>query len=78
MLIADGFDAAIIGTTTKDLAVYSISKIIEILIERDGMDEEEAVDYFYYNIDGAYMGEETPIFVFLEDPEIITLRLEKS
>lgn len=78
MLIADGFDSAIIGTTTKDLAVYSISKIIEILIERDGMDEEEAVDYFYYNIDGAYMGEETPIFVLLEDPEIITLRLEKS
>ena len=71
MLIADGFDEAIIGTTTKGLAVYSVSAIVEILMRRDGMDDEEAMEYFYFNIDGAYMGEETPLFVHLEDPEII-------
>lgn len=35
----------------------------------DGFDE--ATEYFYFNIDGAYMGEETPLFVHLEGPEII-------
>ena len=29
---------------------------------RDGMSEEDAIDFFYYNIVGAYMGEHTPCF----------------
>ena len=67
MLLADGFDAAIIGQSTKDLLVYNVSTIVEILMERDGMTEEEALEYFEYNIDGSYMGEETPIFMFLDE-----------
>jgi hypothetical protein len=67
MLTADGFDDAIIGQTTKDLVVYNVSTIIEILMERDEMTEEEALEFFDYNIDGSYMGEQTPIFVFLDE-----------
>jgi hypothetical protein len=67
MLTADGFDDAIIGQTTKDLVVYNVSTIIEILMERDEMTEEEALEFFDYNIDGSYMGEHTPIFVFLDE-----------
>jgi len=67
MLIADGFDDAIIGQTTKDLVVYNVSTIIEILMERDEMTEEEALEFFDYNIDGSYMGEQTPIFIFLNE-----------
>jgi hypothetical protein len=70
MLIADGYNEAIIGETTKGLAVYDASIIISMLMENDGMDEEEAMEYFYYNIDGAYMGEETPIFVFLGEVDV--------
>ena len=70
MLIVNGYDAAIIGRTTKGLAVYDASIIISMLMEDDGMDEEEAMEYFYYNIDGAYMGEETPIFVFLGEIDV--------
>jgi hypothetical protein len=33
----------------------------------EGMDEEQAQEYFSYNIAGAYVGEQTP--VFLEDDE---------
>ena len=67
MLLADGFDDAIIGQSTKDLLVYNASTIIEILMERDGMTEEEALEFFEFNIDGSYMGEQTPIFVFLDE-----------
>lgn len=29
------------------------------------MTEEEAVEYYYYNIVGSYVGEKTPIFIRL-------------
>lgn len=30
---------------------------------RDGMSYEEAIEYFDYNVSGAYVGEKTPIWV---------------
>jgi len=66
-LIADGFDDAILGVVTdfnsEPRVAYSKSKCIDILMERDGMDYEEAMEYFDYNVSGAYMGEQTPIWV---------------
>jgi hypothetical protein len=67
MLVADGFDDAIIGLTTKEIVVYNVATIIEILIERDGMTEDEAFEYFEFNIDGSYMGDQTPIFIYLDE-----------
>jgi hypothetical protein len=60
-LKADGFDEAIIGVdeTTMRL-IYSISKCIEILC-RD-MEQEDALEHFYYNVSGSYVGEQTPIW----------------
>jgi len=53
-LKADGFDEALIGVDTKSMRlVYSVSKCIEILC-RD-MNEEDAIEYFDYNVSGAYM-----------------------
>jgi hypothetical protein len=37
-----------------------VSKCIEIL--KKDMDEEDAIDYFEYNVCGAYVGEKTPIW----------------
>lgn len=58
----EGFDDAIIG---KDIntnrLIYSFTKCIQILIK--DMVEEEALDYFYHNIVGGYVGENTPIIV---------------
>ena len=66
-LTADGFDDAILGLVTDFNAepriAYSKIKCIEILMKRDGMDYEEAMEYFDYNVSGAYVGEKTPIWV---------------
>lgn len=69
ILTADGFDYALIGVCERagqsTIAVYDIDKCINILIERDGMTEEEAEEYFYFNVVGAYVGEYTPGFIRL-------------
>jgi hypothetical protein len=60
-LSADGFNNAILGVEEKSMRlIYSIAKCIEILME--DMSEEEAFEYFDYNVSGAYMGEKTPIW----------------
>lgn len=63
ILKADGFDDAIIGVDyqhTEPRLIYSVTKCLEIL-EKD-MDSEEAMEYFDYNVRGAYVGEQTPIW----------------
>jgi hypothetical protein len=60
-LLADGFDEAVLGVDEKSMRlIYSIAKCIEILMA--DMSEEDAFEYFYYNVSGAYMGEKTPIW----------------
>ena len=62
-LKADGFDKAIIGVEENDMRlIYSVSKCIEILMEE--MPEEDALEYFSYNVSGSYVGEKTPIWCF--------------
>ena len=63
-LLADGFSEALIGMGTRftyDVAVYDYEKCIEIL-ERD-MSREDAEEYFDFNVSGAYVGDNTPVFV---------------
>lgn len=45
------------------LAAYSKSKIIDIYVNRDGMTYEEAVEFFEYNVLGAWVGDNTPVFI---------------
>ena len=62
ILKADGLDKAVIGidqNTTR--LIYSYTKIIQILME-DGMTREEAIEYFHFNIQSAYLGDQTPIY----------------
>jgi hypothetical protein len=61
-LKADGLDDAIIGVDEKSMVlIYSVSKCIDILAEKIGS-VEEAIEYFSFNVSGAYMGEKTPIW----------------
>lgn len=61
ILIADGFDQAIIGIEESSMRlIYSVNKCIEILTE--DMSEEDALEYFSYNVIGSYVGEKTPIW----------------
>ena len=64
MLFADGFDDALVGYVERagmpSIACYDKDKCIEILAK--DMTHEEAVEYFYFNTAGAYVGENTPCF----------------
>ena len=74
ILIADGFDQAFIGVCevhSKDpIALFDYDKCIAILVERDGMEWSEAVEYMDFNVIGAWVGEHTPGFVMRFDAEL--------
>ncbi len=61
------FDEAIIGVATNALGMmavaYSEPRIIEILIKHDRMTPDEAMEHYQFNILGAYVGENTPVFI---------------
>jgi len=64
ILTVDGHDNALIGYVevfNKAIAVYDKDLVIKNL-EKD-MTYEEALEYFDFNIKGAYMGETTPAFL---------------
>ena len=65
-MLADGFDDCILGYEKDGRVIYSIEEIIATLMERDGMSEEEAIEFFDFNIEGAYVGEYTPIYMYQE------------
>jgi len=72
VLYADGFETALIGVGTQRLvpiAVYDWDRCVDILMERDGMTEDEAVEYMDINVTDAYVGKQTPIFVRQGDPD---------
>jgi len=69
MLKADGFDEAIIGmcsdiATSGERLIYDANKCIDILIRDHEMSEMEAIEYFEFNVSGAYVGENTPIWLY--------------
>lgn len=71
-LFPDGFEKAIIGHTmghfSPIVSVYSYERCVTILMVRDGMTLEEAEEYMDYNVLGAYVGENGPVFVRTDVP----------
>jgi hypothetical protein len=65
VLTEEEFDAALIGESSTGRAVYSIDAILEILMQRDGLTDEEANEWFGYNIARAYLGEYMPVYAQL-------------
>ena len=73
MIKYDHYDEAIIGPALiwrdqqqVSVLVYDAEKIREILM-RDGMDAEEAREFIEFNIEGGYLGIETPVLVWPND-----------
>ena len=64
-IILDGYDDCIVGITEEfgngPRILYSKKKILEKLII--GIHEDEALEFYYYNIVGGYFGEQNPIFL---------------
>ena len=64
-------DKAIIGTTLTyqegervPVFVYSGEEIVSVLMIRDGMGRDDAMDFIDFNIEGAYIGKDTPLLVW--------------
>ena len=66
MLFADGFDDCIIGVEhgLGSRAVYDKQMMVEELMSQ-GMDECEAIEYLEFNTWGAYVGEQTPLYIYV-------------
>ena len=62
----DGFEDCIVGVAEKyggpPVAVLDLEKILSKL-RKGGMTYEEALEYFEYNILGAYVGDQTPVYM---------------
>ena len=52
------------GNKRVEVLVYDADKMIKVFMDRDGMSEEEANEYIVFNIEGAYIGEDTPVLVW--------------
>jgi hypothetical protein len=66
LLFADGYDNAIVGVCVgfdSGRVVYSVSKMIDICMKDDEMTYEDSVEWLEFNTFGAYVGENTPIYI---------------
>lgn len=73
MIKYEGYDEAILGPAyiwrdrqQVEVLVYDAEKIREILM-RDGSDADEAREFIEFNIEGGYLGIETPVLVWPDD-----------
>jgi hypothetical protein len=75
-VVLSDLDNAIIGIV-EDFngrrILYSKTKILNILMTRDGMTESEAEEFYDYNILGLYAGEQNPVFL---DVNITTIPID--
>lgn len=47
----------------KPIAIYDYDKCVDVLMKRDGMSEQDAIEFMEYNVTAAWMGEATPAFL---------------
>lgn len=63
----EGFDDCIMGIAVgqhnKAVLVYDRDRIIQKLMFKDGMSRDEAIEFFEFNISGAFVGDSTPLYV---------------
>lgn len=62
----NGLDDAVIGVGSRcgmddEVLIYDRDKMHTILMEKQGMDSDDAHEWICYNIEGAYIGNDTPI-----------------
>lgn len=71
VIFYDGLDDALIGIGqhfSHHVAIYDYDKIIDLLVSM-GMDYDDADEYFWFNIQGAYVGESTPVVLHVKPIE---------
>lgn len=65
-----GFANAFVGISyderSRPVLVYDARKCVKILMQRDEMTEEEAIEFFEFNVAGSKFGDDShPIFINL-------------
>lgn len=81
-LLADGLENALVGVCDRfgqnTLAAYDYDKCIEIfskdIASDDTLEEDDdphtmAVEHFDFNVIGSWVGENTPVFIRIYDPD---------
>lgn len=72
MLVMDGYDDCIVGIVERfgqpPIVCYDRDKVIKAHM-KEGMDYEEAEEFFEFNQIGAWLGESTPCFITMTDEE---------
>jgi hypothetical protein len=67
MVLPSEYDSSLLGVVMRadglEVACYDYSKVIHILETWHGMEYDEAIEYFEFNILGAYVGGYTPCFL---------------
>jgi hypothetical protein len=66
LIVFNGLDDAFLGVGyifNKSITCYDKEKIITILMNRDCMTYDEAIEFFDFNIAGLYAGERTPFIL---------------
>tara|TARA_R100000808_G_C2111763_1_gene125627 strand:+ start:143 stop:406 length:264 start_codon:yes stop_codon:yes gene_type:complete len=66
-LILEGHESAMVAIGTRcgepTLAVYDRDKLIESFMSKEKWDFEDAQEWVEFNIEGAWMGKETPMIL---------------
>jgi len=74
MLKMDGYDDCIAGVVEsfgeEPILCYDKQKVIAKVMA-DGATEEEAIEYFYFNQIGSFVGPLTPCFITLGLPDVM-------
>ena len=68
LLLADGLDEAFLGFTdgcehTPPRAIYSKELCVKALMEQDGIEEIDAIEYLEYTTFFTWVGPQTPMFI---------------
>lgn len=60
------FDPCVIGIAERvnlRVAAYDTQKVLQALMQHHGMDDEEALEWFEYNMVCAWVGNGSPVFI---------------
>ena len=73
-VILEGYETCIVGLAERygingPVLAYDYQRCIEVLIKRDDMSYDEAVEFFEFNTLGGWFGDGTSIFVTLKLPD---------
>lgn len=66
ILKCDGYDDCILGFDYNwdgnIRLIYSVKKILDKMVNEEGLIVEDAIEHFEFNFRGSYLGEKTPIW----------------